>query len=57
MKKQLINFYLEYTNEYLTIEKVAEHNEIDIEDAKKLIELGRKYFAEAIELITKNIKP
>lgn len=35
--------FLGYVNDYLTIEKFAEHNEISEADAVVIIELGRKY--------------
>ena len=44
IKEILKNIYLKYKNDYLTAEKMAEHNEIDEEDIKILIEMGRYYF-------------
>ena len=35
--------FLDYFNNYLTIEKYAEDNEISTADAKNLIDAGRKY--------------
>ena len=40
--------FLDFFNNYLTIEKYAEHNEISTADAKKLIDAGRKYHEQAI---------
>ena len=39
----LIKLYLDYVNNFLTIDKFAEWHGLDIEDASLLIELGRKY--------------
>lgn len=33
--------YLDYYNNYLTIEKFAEHNLLNVEHAKQLLEIGR----------------
>ena len=35
--------FLEFVNNYMTIEKYAEHQQISAADAKKLIDAGRKY--------------
>jgi hypothetical protein len=43
MKKHLINFYLDRINNYLTVEKIAEHNGLTVTEAKALIKAGRKY--------------
>ena len=42
--------FLDYFNNYLTIEKYAEHNEISIEDATNLIDAGRKYHEQYAKL-------
>ena len=42
--------YLDYFNNYLTIEKYAEHNGISTADAKKLIDAGRKYHEKHVKL-------
>lgn len=36
-------FYLEYVNDYLTIEKIAEHKQITIKKATSLVNEGRNY--------------
>jgi hypothetical protein len=41
MRDILINAYLDYVDNYLTIEKYAEHNGLTVEQAKRLIGLGR----------------
>ena len=43
MANQLKAFYLDWVNNYLTVEKMAEHNEITVADAQILINLGRSY--------------
>ena len=43
MSNQLKAFYLDWMNNYLTIEKMAEHNELTVEDTAMLINLGRSY--------------
>ena len=41
MSTQVIDFYLDWFNNYLTIDKIAEHHGIDVDDAKALINMGR----------------
>ena len=48
MAKQLQAFYLDWVNNYLTVDKIAEHNEITVEDAELFIELGRSYHEEGL---------
>ena len=45
--------FLDYFNNYLTIEKYAEDNEISIEDATDLIDAGRKYHEQHVKLCRK----
>jgi len=40
-QKFLQAFYLEYFNDYLTVEKMAEHNYLTIKDTQALIDMGR----------------
>ena len=42
MKEILIGFYLEYVNDFLTVERFAEHHEISPEQALIVINLGRE---------------
>ena len=42
-KQSVIAFYLEFVNNFLTIERMAEYYEMPTEDCKYLIELGKKY--------------
>lgn len=50
MKKQLIALYIEWFNNFLTISRISEYYGIDSEDMKVLIEMGKKYHEEEIEL-------
>ena len=38
------DFFLDYANNYLTLERIAEHNQMTINSAKKLINEGKKDF-------------
>ena len=49
----LMAAFLDFFNNYLTIEKYAEHNEISIEDATNLIDAGRKYHEHHVILCRK----
>ena len=48
MAKQLQEFYLDWVNNYLTVDKMAEHHELTVADARLLIELGRSYHEEGL---------
>lgn len=49
--KQIIReFFLDYTNNYLTIERFAEDKGISETDAKTIIRLGKKYHNELCKL-------
>ena len=39
----LADAYLHWYNNYLTAEVWAEHNGLDVDDAKAILALGRKY--------------
>lgn len=41
MNKQLREFYLDWFNNYLTIEKMSEHYDLDVEHTRTLIGIGR----------------
>ena len=41
--------FLDFFNNYLTVEKYAEHNGISTADAKKLIDAGRKYHEQHVK--------
>tara|TARA_R110000765_G_scaffold162574_1_gene267366 strand:+ start:476 stop:649 length:174 start_codon:yes stop_codon:yes gene_type:complete len=42
MNKQIIEFYLDWVNNYLTVETMAEHHGLDVEHARTLIKIGRE---------------
>ena len=48
MAKQLQEFYLDWINNYITLEKIAEHNELTAEDTATLINLGRSYHEKGV---------
>ena len=43
-REQLEKVYLEWVNDYITVEKYAEHNSLHIDEATFLIELARKVY-------------
>lgn len=45
-KQKFINEFLIYFNDYLTVEKFAEHRQISIEEACFIIDTGKKYHEE-----------
>lgn len=40
-QKFLQAFFLEYFNDYLTVEKMAEHNCLTVRNTQELIDMGR----------------
>lgn len=44
MREQLKRFYLEWANDWLSIERMAEHHDIPQDDCLTLINAGRDYF-------------
>ena len=48
MSNQLAAFYLDWVNNYLTVEKMAEHHNLTIAEAGLLIELGRAHHQEGL---------
>ena len=49
IKKQLAELYLDYLNNYLTIDKFSEHNGLSFYHSELLIDLGRDYHQEMVE--------
>ena len=49
MNEQLREFYLDWVNNYLTVEKLAEHYELDVSHARTLIDIGRDAHQQYIE--------
>lgn len=46
MKEQLANFYLQYLNDFLTVEKFAAYHSMSEQDAAELLTLSRKFHEE-----------
>lgn len=40
--KQLQEWYLDFVNNYLTIEKWAEHHQVSVKEANDILSLGKK---------------
>jgi len=55
MNKQLREFYLDWFNNYLTVEKIAEHHGLDVDDAKALISMGRYMHHNHVERIKREV--
>ena len=51
MKEQLATFYRQYINEFLTVEKFAAYHDMSVEDAAKLVEMGRRFHEELACLV------
>jgi hypothetical protein len=51
MRQILIDKYLDYVNNYLTLDKFAEHNEISSEHAFFIISFGRDYHEEYVKMM------
>ncbi len=51
IRQKLIDYYLDYTNNYLTLEKFAEHNEIEVFDASVILALGKTYHERYVEIM------
>lgn len=43
MKKKLIEFYLDWVNNFVTVEKMAEYYEMETPHVQRLIEIGKTY--------------
>jgi len=46
--EQLADLYLEWFNNYSTVEKFAEHYQVTEKDADNLLSYGRRYHAERV---------
>lgn len=44
VRQFLIDLYIEYWNDYLTIETMADHKGLKDDDMKRLIDLGRSLY-------------
>lgn len=47
MKDTLIAFYLDWTNNHLTLEQMAENYRLTVEYTAQLIDMGRVYYVES----------
>ena len=52
MKQKLIDFYLDWVNNYLSPSTMAEHYELSEEDCDVLIDMGRVYHEENVKRLT-----
>ena len=50
MRKQLIDFYMEWRNDFLTVERFAEYHNITMKDAHDLIKMGKFYLYDLDDL-------
>ena len=50
IKDEIIDFYLDYVNDYLSVDLIAEHNEISTQHANQLIEIGREMHEVRVKL-------
>lgn len=41
--ERIIQLYISYVNDFVSVEKFAEWHKLDIDDAELIIEMGRKY--------------
>ena len=55
MSVQVIDFYLDWVNNYLTVEKLAEHHGLDVDDAKALISMGRYLHHRHVETMNREV--
>ena len=55
MNKQIIEFYLDWVNNYLTVETMAEHHGLDVDDAKTLISMGRYMHHRHVETMNREV--
>tara|TARA_R110000851_G_scaffold86723_3_gene188846 strand:- start:1535 stop:1723 length:189 start_codon:yes stop_codon:yes gene_type:complete len=55
MSVQVIDFYLDWFNNYLTVEKIAEHHGLDVDDAKALISMGRHMHYRHVEMMNNEV--
>ena len=51
MRQKLIEWYLDYVNNWTTTAKFAEHHEITEEEVLIMIELGKKYHEEYVSIM------
>lgn len=55
MNEQLAALFRAWANDFLTVERFAEHLSIDEKDARVLIDMGRKYHDKLAEGYRENV--
>jgi hypothetical protein len=50
MRKQLINFYLEFINDFLTMQTFADYHNLSVNDAFDLLQIGKRLHEENVSL-------
>jgi hypothetical protein len=55
IKEQLVQMYLDWVNNYLTVEVFAEHYGLSVPTAQAMIDLGREFRMDLIESQTETI--
>ena len=55
MSVQVIDFYLDWLYNYLTVDKIAEHHGLDVDDAKALISMGRYMHHRHVEIMNSEV--
>lgn len=50
-RQHLINIYLDYVNNWLTIVRWAEFHELEEKDAKEILDMGKKYHEEYVAIL------
>ncbi len=49
MKQKLIDFYLDYVNNFLTLDALAEHYELRLPHTARLLGIGKYYHEQAVK--------
>ena len=48
----LADFYLDYVNNFLTVDRFAEYHGLSVSDANKVISIGKKYHEKRVQIQT-----
>jgi hypothetical protein len=54
MKNKLMEFYLDYVNNFITVERMAEYYEIEVDHCNSLISIGKYYHEQRVTRIKEN---
>lgn len=49
MKQKIVAFYLDWVNNFISSDRLAEHYDITSEEADFLIRMGKKYHEESVK--------